>query len=142
MPVNLKDGAVPKPAKVYPLGRMDRDVIDATFDRLQEQSKMHFATQPACFSYPIFVVWRDLPNGLGRKGDADFQTSEASMILQRTTPIPHRCRQILLQQLRDVPISPRLTQWDGFTTSTSGALIEAGLPSSVTAVKRNQAWFP
>lgn len=63
MPVNLKPGAVPKPNKVYPLGAKDRAVIDATFDKLHQQGKLHWSTQPTSFSYPAFVVWRDLPTG-------------------------------------------------------------------------------
>lgn len=37
MPINLKPGGVPEPAKVYLLGQKDRDVIDTTFDKLHAQ---------------------------------------------------------------------------------------------------------
>ena len=63
MPINLKPGAAPKANKVYPLGARDRSVIDATFDKLHEQGKLHWTTQPTEFSYPAFVVWRDTPAG-------------------------------------------------------------------------------
>ena len=66
MPINLKPGAEAKPAKVYPLGQRDREVVDRTFDKLHAQGKMHFTSQPTPFSYPVFVVWRDTPEG--RKG--------------------------------------------------------------------------
>ena len=67
MPINLKSGVVPKPpAKVYPVGQRDKECIDTTFDKLQEQGKLKFTTQPTTFSYPCFVVWKDTPSG--RKG--------------------------------------------------------------------------
>ena len=66
MPIPLKPGAKPKPSKVYPLGQKDREVVDATFDKLQQQGKLRFSTQPTPFSWPCFVVWRDTPQG--RKG--------------------------------------------------------------------------
>ena len=64
MPINLKSGIVPKPpAKVYPVGQRDKECIDTTFDKLQEQGKLKFTTQPTTFSYPCFVVWKDTPSG-------------------------------------------------------------------------------
>lgn len=68
MPINLKPGAVPRPARVYPLGQKYRDVVDSTFDKLRAQGKMHFTTQPTPWSYPVFVVWRDTSQG--REGRA------------------------------------------------------------------------
>ena len=53
MPINLKADAVAKPAKVYPLGHKDREVVDKTFDNLHEQGKMRYTTQPTPFSYPV-----------------------------------------------------------------------------------------
>ena len=67
MPINLKPGADPKPARVYPLSQKDRDVVDDTFNKMHEQGKMSFVTQPTRFSYPVFVVWRTLSDGT-RKG--------------------------------------------------------------------------
>ena len=66
MSIPLKAGAKSKPSKVYPLGQRDREVIDATFDKLQQQGKLRYSTQPTPFSWPCFVVWRDTPQG--RKG--------------------------------------------------------------------------
>ena len=66
MPIPLKPDAKAKPSKVYPLGQKDREVVDATFDKLQQQGKLRFSTQPTPFSWPCFVVWRDTPQG--RKG--------------------------------------------------------------------------
>ena len=66
MPIPLKSDAKAKPSKVYPLGQKDREVVDATFDKLQQQGKLKFSTQPTPYSWPCFVVWRDTPQG--RKG--------------------------------------------------------------------------
>ena len=66
MPIQLKEGADPKPSRVYPLGEKDRKVVDDTFHKLHEHGKMEWVSQPTKFSYPVFVVWRDTPNG--RKG--------------------------------------------------------------------------
>ena len=40
MPIPLKPDATSKPARVYPVGQKDKEVIDATFDKLHEQGKM------------------------------------------------------------------------------------------------------
>ena len=66
MPIPLKPDAKAKSSKVYPLGQKDREVVDATFDKLQQQGKLRFSTQPTPYSWPCFVVWRDTPQG--RKG--------------------------------------------------------------------------
>lgn len=66
MPIPLKPDAKVKSAKVYPLGQKDREVVDATFDKLQQQGKLRFSTQPTPYGWPCFVVWRDTPQG--RKG--------------------------------------------------------------------------
>ena len=56
-------------AKVYPLGLKDREVIDKTFDELHRQERLDFTKEPTLFSYPVFVIWKTLPNG-ERKGRA------------------------------------------------------------------------
>lgn len=49
-------------AKVYPLGLRDRQIVDKTFDELHKQGRLEWTSQPTPFSYPVFVVWKDLPN--------------------------------------------------------------------------------
>ena len=49
-------------AKVYPLGRMDKQVVDEEFNRLHQEGKMDWSG-PTPFSYPCFVVWRTMPDG-------------------------------------------------------------------------------
>lgn len=66
MPIHLLPGTKAKSSKVYPLGQKDREVVDVTFDKLQQQGKLSFTTQPTPYSWPCFVVWRDTPQG--RKG--------------------------------------------------------------------------
>lgn len=63
MPILLKEGANPKPFRVYPLGEKDQEVVDKTFGKLYEHGKMEWVSQPTKFSYPMFVVWRDTLNG-------------------------------------------------------------------------------
>ena len=55
-----------KGAKVYPLGLRDKEVVDKTFDELHRQGRLAWTKQPTPFSYPVFVVWKDVPDG--RKG--------------------------------------------------------------------------
>lgn len=87
MPVNLKPNAVAKPAKVYPLGQRDREVVDSTFDKLHAQGKMHFTSQPTPFSYPVFVVWRETSEG--RKGRAVVDIRGLNDITEADTyPLP------------------------------------------------------
>ena len=63
MPIPVRPDAKIKACKVYPLGQRDRDVVDATFDKLQQQGKLKFTTQPTPYGWPCFVVWRDTPQG-------------------------------------------------------------------------------
>ena len=87
MPIPLKPGVTSKPAKVYPVGQKDKEVIDATFDKLQEQGKMYWSKQPTPFSYPVFVVWKDTQNG--RKGRVVVDIRELNKITENDTyPLP------------------------------------------------------
>ena len=67
MPIPLKPNVTSKPSRVYPVSQKDRDVIDETFDKLHDQGKMQWTSQPTPYSYPVFVVWRQMPDG-SRKG--------------------------------------------------------------------------
>lgn len=53
-------------ARVYPLGVRDRELVDTTFNELHEQGRLDWTTKNTPFSYPVFVVWKDTPDG--RKG--------------------------------------------------------------------------
>lgn len=66
MPIPLKSDAAPQPSRVYPVSQRDKDVINTTFDKLHQQGKMTWSSQPTPFSYPCFVVWREV-NGI-KKG--------------------------------------------------------------------------
>jgi hypothetical protein len=44
--------------KVYPLSEKDREIVDHEFDKLQNQGRMSWTTQPTPFAFPVFVVWR------------------------------------------------------------------------------------
>lgn len=43
-------------ARVYPLGKRDKDVIDGAFDELYQQGRMEWITTATPFSFPCFVV--------------------------------------------------------------------------------------
>lgn len=49
-------------AKIYPLGIKDREVVDRVFDELHEQGRLEYTKNATPFSYPVFVVWKTLPN--------------------------------------------------------------------------------
>lgn len=67
MPIPLKSDATAKPSRVYPVSQKDKDVIDETFNKMHDQGKMEWSSQPTPYSYPVFVVWRQMPDG-SRKG--------------------------------------------------------------------------
>ena len=54
-------------ARVYPVARPDRELIDKEFDQMQEQGKLSWIKEATLFTFPCFVVWRILANG-SRKG--------------------------------------------------------------------------
>ena len=88
MPIPLKPDATSRPARVYPVGQKDKEVIDNTFGKLHEQGKMTWATQPTPFSYPVFVVWKDTPNG-SRKGRVVVDIRELNKITETDSyPLP------------------------------------------------------
>ncbi|CAI9633106.1 unnamed protein product [Alternaria burnsii] len=62
MPINLRDGWQEQnmPSKIYPVGPEDRDIIDATFDKLADCNKMERATRMGFFPVPVFVVKRKI----------------------------------------------------------------------------------
>ena len=87
MPIPLKPDATFKPAKVYPVGQKDKEVIDATFDKLHDQGKMTWSMQPTPYSYPVFVVWKDTPNG--RKGRVVVDIRELNKMTETDSyPLP------------------------------------------------------
>lgn len=70
MPITIKPDSKIEPAKVYPVGPYDKQLIDETFDKLHSHGRMEYTTQPTPYGYPVFVVWRTVPgpNGPERKG--------------------------------------------------------------------------
>ena len=62
MRIPLKDDwettlPVKKQAKVYPAGQKDKDVIDATFNKLHAEGHLEWTTELTPFSFPVFMVW-------------------------------------------------------------------------------------
>ena len=58
MSVDTIPGAKIEPARVFKLGKQDRDVIDKEFDELHRLGKLSWTTEPTPYAYPCFVVWR------------------------------------------------------------------------------------
>jgi len=50
------------PPKAYPVGLRDREVIDKAFDPLQAAGKLEYTELPTPFAFPVFVVWKDVPD--------------------------------------------------------------------------------
>lgn len=63
---NWRDLYKPGQAKVYPLGRQDKEVVNQAFDKLHTENRLEWASTSTPFTYPCFVVWRETPKG--RKG--------------------------------------------------------------------------
>ena len=75
-------------AKIYPLGIKAREVIDKTFDEMHRQGRLEFTTQATPFSYPVFVVWKTLPDG-ERKGRGVIDIRGLNdLIVQDVYPVP------------------------------------------------------
>ncbi|RKF53256.1 hypothetical protein GcC1_222033 [Golovinomyces cichoracearum] len=53
----------PGQARVYPVGKAHREVIDKTFDEEHQQERLNWASGHTTFSFPCFVVWKNTPNG-------------------------------------------------------------------------------
>ena len=88
MPINLKPEAESlKPARVYPVGHKERAVIDVTFDKMHVDGKMIWTNQPTPFSFPVFVVWRDTPNGLKGRVVVDIRGLN-KVTISDTYPMP------------------------------------------------------
>lgn len=58
---------IPKKCRVYPMTSKDAEVIDKTLAKLQAAKKLGRTTQSVPFSFPVFVVWRTMPDST-RKG--------------------------------------------------------------------------
>ena len=59
---NWKELYKPGQARVNPIGQRDREVIDKSFDKLHVQDRMYWTNEATLFTYPCFVVWKDLGN--------------------------------------------------------------------------------
>lgn len=53
----------PGSAKGYSVGLKDKAIIDEDFNKLQKQGRMAWSSEPTCFSFPCFVVWKTNPDG-------------------------------------------------------------------------------
>ena len=78
----------PKTARVYPLGRDAREVVNKTFDKLHAQGRLSWTSESTPFSYPVFVVWKTMPDGT-RKGRAVIDIRGLNAITQADLyPLP------------------------------------------------------
>ena len=74
MPIPLKPGITPKPARVHPVSQRDKQIIDETFDKLHQRGKVTWSSQPTPFSYPCFVVWREVNGKRKRRVVIDIRS--------------------------------------------------------------------
>ena len=75
-------------AKIYPLGTQDRNIIDKTFDEMHVQGRLDWTKDATPFSYPVFVVWKTLPDGT-KKGRAVVDIRGLnSLIVPDAYPVP------------------------------------------------------
>ena len=75
-------------AKIYPLGVQDREVVNKTFDEMHVQGRLDWTKEPTPFSYPVFVVWKTLPDG-SKKGRAVVDIRGLnSLIVPDAYPVP------------------------------------------------------
>ena len=79
---------VPKTARVYPLSSKSKKVVDATFDKLHNQGRLSWTSESTPFSFPVFVVWKTLPDGT-RKGRAVVDIRGLNAVTQTDVyPLP------------------------------------------------------
>ena len=58
---------IPKTPRVYPLSNDAKNVVDKVFDKLHSQKRLGWTSGSTPFSFPVFVMWKTLPDG-SRKG--------------------------------------------------------------------------
>lgn len=99
MKVELKPELVNKlsgKAKVYGAGREDREVIEQTFQKLEDQGKIvkYDGSKPVPITHPVFVVWRYLPDGT-KKGRVVIDSREFNDgVIGDSYPMP-QCTDVL-----------------------------------------------
>ncbi len=85
---NWRDIYKPGQARVYQLSSKDRAIVDVAFDKLHEQGRMSWTKKATPFSFPVFVVWRTMPDG-SRKGRAVVDIRALNKItLPDAYPVP------------------------------------------------------
>ena len=50
-------------AKVYSIGKQDKDLIVKTFNKLHTEDQLEWVSTATSFIYSCFVVWRETPEG-------------------------------------------------------------------------------
>lgn len=58
---------IPKKCRPYPLGPAEKVIAQEWLDKLKTKGRIHKTLKPVPFSFPVFVVWRVMPDGT-RKG--------------------------------------------------------------------------
>ena len=60
---NWRELYKPSQARVYPLGKADKQVIDEQFNKLHTQDRIEWITAVIPFSFPYFVIWKETSTG-------------------------------------------------------------------------------
>ena len=91
MKIHLEDdwqSRVSGKTKVYPLGIKDWEVVDRTFDELQQQGRLEYTTLSTLFLYPVFVVWKTLASGEQKRRPVVDILGLNDLILCDVYPVP------------------------------------------------------
>ena len=79
---------VPKTARIYPLSTESKAIVDRTFDKLHEQGRLSWTNEATPFSFPVFVVYRTMPDG-SRKGRSVIDIRGLNAVTQADVyPLP------------------------------------------------------
>ena len=92
MTVPLKPGWKAKVSaikpRVYPLRNDARWLVDDTFNKLHQQDRMKFTSDPTPFSFPVFVVWKS-DSESKKKGRAVVDICKLNdLVLPNSYPLP------------------------------------------------------
>ena len=74
--------------RVYPLGNDTRQLVDDIFNKLHQQGRIKFTSDPTPFSFPVFVVWKSDSEGK-KKGYAVVDIRKLNdLVLLDSYPLP------------------------------------------------------
>ncbi|KAI0997352.1 hypothetical protein K3495_g10831 [Podosphaera aphanis] len=101
-------------ARVYPVGRDEQKIIDSVFDKLHDQNRMEWTKRPTPFSFPVFVVYRDMATKKAGRVVVDIRALN-KITLKDAYPVPLQAEILAATQgcdfLSTVDCSSFFYQW-------------------------------